>query len=488
MAEVMSPPGWKRKPPAAEGEKPGAAPNAEAPAQAQGGGFRGLIMRAAGWSMVGYVVVQVLRIASSLILTRLLIPEMFGIMAIATMVQVSVAMLSDLGLRPAAIQSRMGDDRSYLDTAWTLQIIHGCFIWLVCVLIAICIGQGAGQGWFPPGSVYTVPELPAVIIGTCFSTVLMGLQSTKLISAYRHLDLGRITVIEIVAQVISLAVAVLLAWYTGSIWSFVFSTLVSSAATTILSHLWLPGAGNRLRWDKVAVNDLIRFGRWIMLSSILTVIAANGDRILLAGWTSPAMLGLYILAFNLIAMLEGAGGRLFSSVAMPALSKVARERPEQLSSVYQKVRLPFDLVFIGSAGAVYAAGKVIIDLLYDDRYLNAASIIEILSFSLLVTRFGVMSAVYLAIDEPRNQSVLNFIRAVSVFVCVPLAYYAFGFMGALWAIALHALPTLPMIFHFNRRHRLNNPLYEITVLLAWPAGYAAGWVATIVFEHFGRVL
>ncbi len=449
--------------------------------------LRNIIMRAAGWSMMGYGLLQVLRIASSLILTRLLIPEMFGIMAVAMMVQIAIAMLSDLGLRPAAIQSRMGDDQSYLDTAWTLQILHGCLIWFACVLAAIAIGRAAHYGLFPAGSVYTVPELPAIIMGLSFGTVIMGLQSTKFITAFRHLNLGRLTIIEIAAQVISLTVAVLLAWATGSIWSFVVSALVSCIVTTVLSHVWLPGANNSLSWEKEAVRDLIRFGRWIMLSSILTVVAASGDRVFLAGWTSPMMLGLYSLAFNLIAMLEGAGGRLFSTVAMPALSKVARERPDQLRAMFLKIRLPFDLVFIGSAGAIFAGGNAIIEFLYDDRYLDAAPIIQVLSFSLLTTRFSSLSAIYLAVNEPRNQTILNFVRAISIFVCIPLAYYMFGFHGALWAIALYGLPVFPVIFYFNRRHGLHSLPYEVGVLLAWPAGFLAGTVATMVFERVGSM-
>lgn len=451
------------------------------------GSFRNLIMRAAGWSVLGYMFAQMLRIASSLILTRLLVPDMFGIMAVATMVQVSVAMLSDLGLRPAAIQSRLGDRQSYLDTAWTVQIIHGLTIWSVCIVVALGIGYAAAHGWFPAGSVYMVPELPEIIVATCFSTVIMGLQSTKLITAYRSLDLARVTIIEITAQVISLAIAVLLAWMTGSIWSFVISTLMASATTTVLSHAWLPGERNRLHLDKEAVHDLIRFGRWIMLSSILTIVAANGDRILLAGWTSPTMLGLYILAFNLIAMMEGAGGRLFSGVAMPALSEVARQRPQDLRRVLQKFRLPFDLVFIFSAGAIYSGGEFIIGFLYDDRYKDAAMIIEILSFSILIMRFSALSSVYLAIGEPRYQTILNFIRAVSIFVCLPLAYFLFGFQGAIWAVALHTLPTVPVIFYFNHRHKLNSPVYEVLVLFVWPVGYAAGWVATAASRYFGLI-
>ena len=451
-------------------------------------GFRGRVVRAAGWSMIGYVVLQVLRISSSLILTRLLMPEMFGIMAVATALQVSIAMLSDLGLRPAAIQSRLGDDPFYLDTAWTLQILHGCLIWFACVLAAIAIGSAARAGLFPAGSVYVVPELPAVIMATSFATVIMGMQSTKLITAFRNLDLGRLTIMEIVAQIISLAVAVVLAWLTKSIWSFVASGLTSALVTTILTHTWLRGTGNRFYWEKEAFLDLIRFGRWIMLSSILTVIAANCDRFLLAGWVSAGTLGLYSLALGLIGMLEGAGGKLFSSVAMPALSKIAREQPDRLRAMFLKMRLPFDLVFVGGAGAVFAGGNMLTAVLYDDRYMAAGPIIQILSFGLITSRYGPLSAIYLATNEPRNQTILNLVRAISIFVALPLAHAFFGFQGALWAIALYGLPTIPTVIYFNHRRGLNSYWYEALIMLAWPAGYAMGSIAVSAFEAAQKIM
>lgn len=446
--------------------------------------FRYHILHAAGWSMSGYILSQALRIASNLVLTRLLVPEMFGVMAVATLVQVAVAMLSDLGLRPAAIQSAMGDSQTYLDTTWTLQIIHGCFLWLACVAIAFGIDSAALAGWFPASSVYAHPGLMWIIIGTSFSMVLTGLQSTKIITAHRHIDLARFTQIEVLTQIANLTVAVGLAWYTRSIWSFVASTLVSSAFSSIMTHVYLKGTRNRLCWNREAAYDLIRFGRWIMLSSAFTVLAANGDRVLLATWVGAATLGIYVLAFNLITMLDGVGYRLFGSVAMPALSKVFREEPGRLKETFYRFRLPFDMIYVGFAGVVYGGGKLIIDTLYDHRYADAAHIIQVLSFSLLISRYGVASSIYLATGEPRYQTLLNFIRALSIFSIVPLLYYFFGFEGALWGIALHALPTLPVIFFLNARHRLNNPMFEVLILLAWPLGFCVSTIAAHIVHLF----
>jgi O-antigen/teichoic acid export membrane protein len=428
--------------------------------------------------MGSYVLLQLLRIASSLVLTRLLMPEMFGVMAVATMVQVAVAMLSDVGLRPAAIQSRMGDEPRYLDTAWSLQLAHGIVIWLVCSAIAWGIAVASSWGWFPAGSVYAEPALPMVIAVLCFVTVISGLQSTKIITAYRELNLARITAIELVAQLISLAVAVLLAWYTRSLWSFVAAAWCSAVVSTVLSHCWLKGHRNHFALDREAVGDLIQFGKWVLLSSAFTVLAANGDKILLAGWITPTMLGLYALGFSLVAMLEGAGSRLFSSVAMPALSRVNREDPQRLATVFLKLRLPFDVAFVCAAGAMYAMGANLINLLYDERYAGAAVVLEILSFGLVIARFGVISNVYLAIGEPRHLTLLNLVRALSVITLVPIGYSLSGFEGALWAIALHGLPGTVLLWYLNRRHHLNSFALEVATLGIWPLGYAGGWLAS----------
>lgn len=445
-------------------------------------GLTASILQAASWSMGGYVASQTLRILSNLILTRLLVPEMFGLMAVATMVQIIIFMLSDIGLRQAVVQSKNGDTRDFLDTAWTLQAIRGFLIWLVCIAVALAFAQVNRLGAFSAGSVYASSELPSIIMAVAFTSVIGGFQSTKLISCARHLDLGRVTAIEMVSQIIGLIVAIVLAWLTRSIWSFVASALISSLALTLLSHTHLPGYSNRFRLEPKATGELLRFGRWIMLSSTFSVFASNGDRVLLAGWISQAALGLYVLAYSLVAILEGAGGRLFTSVALPTLSKVTRERPEMLRRVYYKFRLPFDMFFVGGAGLLYGSAEAVIGILYDDRYGGATIILKILSFGLIISRVTVFSMIYIALDEVRYMSFLNVVKAVSLFLIVPMSYAVFGFTGALWAIALHGITTVPMILYINSRYGLNSLFFEAAILLLWPIGYAAGRLFSYTLE------
>lgn len=434
--------------------------------------------------MGGYVAGYVLRILSSLILTRLLAPEMFGVMAVASVVQVTALMLSDVGLRPSVVQSRRGDDPAFLDTAWTLQIIRGLAVWTICIVVALMIWWSNRAGWVGAGSVYAVAELPAIIVATGFTAVIFGFESTNCMTCDRNLDLRRISVMEIVSQVASLAVAVALAWATRSVWSFVLSAFVSAAIMVAMSHLYLPGRRNHFRLESEALGELARFGRWILLSSAFSVLASNGDRILLAGWITPTELGLYALAFNLVGMVSGAGMRLFWTVGSPAMSQVSRERPEALADIYYKFRLPFDAIFILCAGGLYSGGDAIVALIYDARYANAGTALSILSFGLLVARFELASCVYVALNQPRNLGLVNSLRVIALFTAVPLANWAFGFEGALWAIALHGLVTLPVIYVFNARHGLNRPVFELAVLLFWPVGYLCGLAGTALIAQF----
>ncbi len=432
------------------------------------------MLRAGGWSMGTHMFGQVLRLASSLIMTRLLVPEVFGVMTIVTMVQVVLALLSDIGLRQSIMQSRRGNSPDLLNTAWTMQVIRGCAIWGICTLLAAGIYVARSKGWLPAGTAYTSPDLPAVLAVASLTAAILGFQSTKASTAQRDLNLKRITMIELLAQVVGLAIAGVLGWLTRSIWSFVVSMIVSALITTVLSHTWLPGQSNRFQWCRDAALELFGFGRWVLVSSLLYVLSTNADRMFLGGWVSATTLGLYSIAFNLATMVEGAGSRLFSSVTLAALSEVARNEPHRFGETYRKMRPPFDAAFIGAAGFLCAAGPAITHLLYDSRYSEAGWMLQVLSFGLIFARFGLTGSAYMALGEPRNLMWIHVVKVVSVFTLIPILNHFFGMKGVLVAIAFHVVPTLPLMYWFNRKHGLDSWRLEFLCLLSWPAAYAIG--------------
>ena len=93
-------------------------------------------VRGTVWTIVGYGGSQGLRFVGNLILTRLLMPELFGLMALVNTFRIGLSLFSDIGIDPSIIRSQRSSDPDFLNTAWTLQMLRGCWIWLGCWLIA----------------------------------------------------------------------------------------------------------------------------------------------------------------------------------------------------------------------------------------------------------------------------------------------------------------------------------------------------------------
>jgi O-antigen/teichoic acid export membrane protein len=86
------------------------------------GSLKQRILRAGSWTLAGQVLSQVIRLGSNLVMTRLLAPEMFGVMSIAITVGMILGMLSDLGLNQNIVQSKRGEEPAFLDTAWCVAL------------------------------------------------------------------------------------------------------------------------------------------------------------------------------------------------------------------------------------------------------------------------------------------------------------------------------------------------------------------------------
>lgn len=433
---------------------------------------------------MGHVAGYVFRLASTLIMTRLLAPEVFGVIALAAVVQAVTSLLSDVGLRQAIIQSPRGDAPAMLNTAWTIQIGRGFLIWGVCAAVAGALHLGGIHGVFAEGSAYAHPDLAMVIVMGGLSAAIMGFQSTKAITTTRHLQFGRPITIELIAQAIGLTVMVALGWGTRSIWAIVVGGIVTSLIAVVLSHTWLEGMSNRVRWERVAARELFSYGGWVLLSSVLFAAASNGDRLLLGAWVDASTLGLYSIALNLAMIVEGFAGRLFGSVAMAALSEIARDDPARLRVAYKRLRVPVDAAMIGAAGFLFAFAPTLVDILYDDRYQGAGRTLQILSFSLLVARYGLNESAYMALGHPALLTWTHLLKVVCVYTLVPLGYELFGYDGALVAIALHGLPRVLLLMQFNRKFNLNDFRFEFWILFLWPVGYAAGVASTWVISRF----
>jgi O-antigen/teichoic acid export membrane protein len=299
--------------------------------------LRQRVLNAGTWRLTGYALSQIIRLGSNLLMTRLLVPEMFGIIAIASLFITGLAMFSDLGVKQSVIQSKRGADSTFLNTAWVIQILRGVALCCAGVCIALLLSFANFFGLIQKHSVYANPSLPYVIAILSVTTVIAGVQSTKLFEANRNLSLAYVTKIELVSQIIGLLCMLGWTFIDRSIWALVAGTVGSWIASSVLSHTWLPGNSNRWQWDKSAAHEIIHFGKWIVVSSILGFLVSSGDRLILGGLVSPELLGVYVIAYTIFSSVAQIVSGMIGDIAYPALSEVIRERPASLKLIYYRL-------------------------------------------------------------------------------------------------------------------------------------------------------
>jgi O-antigen/teichoic acid export membrane protein len=431
-------------------------------------------LSAGGWTAASVVASQGIRVVTTLVMTRLLAPEVFGLMAIAVMVNVIAALLTDLGIHQNIIQSKRSDDPVFLNTAWTVQIIRGAIIWTAGILFAIGLHVVGQFGLLPQNTVYSTPVLPWVLVASSFAVMLAGLQSTKVAMAERGFNQRQLLVNDLTSQVSGLVFMMVVGALTHSIWALVAGQMLNILVNTCLGHLRLPGQRNRLAWDKSARREILSFGKWVFVSSFIGVFALQADRIVLGGLVSAATLGQVAVAGTIVATVEGVFSKLYSTILMPALSEIARGDRGRLKEVFYRVRVPTDLALLFCAGLLASTGQQIIAIIYDHRYRDAGWMLEILAFSLVWTRYGATQQLYMALGVPKYVALINMARFVSVFALLPLGFYFGGIKGSLWGFAMHQSVIAMLSYRFNAELGLNDTFRDLVVLVALPIGYGAG--------------
>ncbi|MBO6934331.1 MAG: oligosaccharide flippase family protein [Deltaproteobacteria bacterium] len=414
-----------------------------------------------------YGAAQVLRLGSNLILTRLLFPEAFGLMTTLAVFNTGLIMLSDVGIEQSVIQNEKGDEKDFLNTAWTVQVLRGWGLYVVALALtypmAILEKQDALLWLIPIGSL---------------SVPIASLGSTSEFTLRRRVQPGRILMLDFASQVVGVGVMVLWAWIEPSIWALVGGNIVRETFRSIGTHLVLPaGYKNRFRMHEPSRKAIAKFGRWILGSSAVFYLAGFADRLLLLPYLGAERLGIYSIAALLSEAAFTVIGKVIHGVVFPVFSRVGEEGRDQLRTFYYRARLRLDALTMTAVGLLATLGPFFVHLLWDDRYADAGWMLQILALK-AGTRTVFVPADYclMSIGLVRYGFFNNVARAVFIFAGIPIGYSVAGEVGVFWAVALSDLPSVFILWPILAREKLLRLDRE---LLSWAfagVGAGVGWL------------
>lgn len=406
-----------------------------------------------------FALAQGLRLASNLILARLLFPEAFGLMALVAVVLTGLQMLSDTGTAPSIARSPRGDDPDFLNTAWTIQVLRGGLLWLMACALA-----------WPMAQVYDAPDLIALLPVAGLALVVSGLNPTRIDTAARHLLLGRVTMLDLCAQVTGIAAMVPLAWATGSVWALVAGGLVHACARLALCHLLLPGPRNRPRWDRSAAAELLGFGKWIFASTACGFALAQGDRLILGAYLTLAQMGHY----NIGWFLASFPWLLGAAVVMRVMIPLYRDRAPRI----RRLRHVLTGGLLGLLACLALGGVALVGLLYDPRYAPAGAIVVMVACVQMPAVIGMTyDHAALAAGDSRGFFGVLLVKAVVQTAAILAGAESHGLIGALAGQGIALAAVHPATVWLARRHQVWDARHDALFFAACiPVIAAALWI------------
>jgi O-antigen/teichoic acid export membrane protein len=439
---------------------------------------------ATGWSVLGLLASQTIRFGSSLISTRLFAPDLFGLVAIAITFIVALTMFSDLGLRQVVIQQDAAAESKTFETIWVLQIARGILIFMFLLLGAGAAHLLRREGVITGSSVYGHPDFVIALLVLSITPVLSGFESLRILYASRELNQKRLTMIELVSQCSALVFTVTWAWWSPDIFAVTLGIVLAGIVRLVLSHTWLAGRSDAFGWSSAQAKRVLHFSKWLLLSSVLGFFAGHGDRLLLAGMLSPIDFGVFTIAALLWGSLFELGSRIVSGVIYPSLCELHRRDPAGLAAGFHKFRLVFDNGIAAVAGLFLVIAPLVVQVLYDNRYLQAGEVMQVLVITLLFQWTSAAMYMFMIIGKTWVMTVQICIQIVAVLIFVPWFASSHGLLGAAWGLVLSRATTLPYVYvrmHKEGWFRWRSELLPLlSVMVGAFCGLAVVWLSSWV--------
>ena len=343
----------------------------------------------------------ILKFGSMAVLARLLTPEDYGLIGMATVITGFVEYFKDLGLSAATIQ-RAKINHQQVSTLFWINVGVGCLMAISLVLAAPVIAR-----------FYHEPRLQTVTVGLAANFIFSGLTVQHQALLRRQMQFTSLAKIEIIAMAAGVITAIVAAYYGLSYWALVLM-LMATAITNVLGVWlvcgWRPGMPSR----KAQVGSMLAFGANLTGFGIVNYFSRNLDNVLIGRRWGSQQLGLYAQAYKLLLLPIQQINNPITSVALPTLSSLQTDTV-RYSRYYYKAILLITTLGMPIVGFMFATADKMILLILGQQWLGAVPIFRLLAPAAFVGTFNVAGGwVYQSLGRTERQFRIGTVTAIII--------------------------------------------------------------------------
>ena len=407
----------------------------------------------------------VVRTISSVILTRLLTPQDFGIVGIIGAVFFVLGMITDLGFTSFVVPHQRGDERHFRNVIWTIHAGRGLALALLAAAASPLVAWALGK---------PLLALPLAVSSTTF--FLNGIASLSLITALRHHGARKLSVLDLILQVFQTVACLILALWWRNAWAMIAGMVLQSALRVVFSYTWFPDSKQAPERDRAISREFLNFSKLILATSATTLVILQADKLVLARLFTLSQFGLYALALSLASAPMAIGDSYITRVVFPVYAEIWRSAPAAIADVYYRVRRAASLLFALFCGGLIGGAHLLVAILYDPRYAGAATWLSLLMISVALRLPNVAAGQLMtAMGNIKPMFRLNLVRLIWLGTAMPLGYLQFGPTGIVGAVGLLEVPSMFYSWIILRRARVLDLRQELLFIAAVAVGAAVAY-------------
>jgi teichuronic acid exporter len=401
------------------------------------------------WDYFGRFANMLTQIITSIVLTRLLLPEDFGIIGMAFAVNGIARLFANFGFSSYIIQQKEEDEKTINSIFW-FSLGLGIALFLIIYFFADSIAL-----------YYEMPQLSDILVITGLSLILGMVGTIPNALLLKRLEFKVINIRNIVIALFSGVIGIVLAYNGFGVWSLVIQQIVNGALGVIVALLlvkWLP----KLIFCKEQFMKSFHFGKYMFLASFIDGIYSRLDVFLIGKLFSFSSLGLYTRAQTLDGTVSGLSASSLLNVLFPTIAKI-KDETEKLKDIYLTYFEHITFVFCLLSSILYLSAEPLFFYLFGERWLPSADFFKILVLSSFAYP---LSSLMLSIIEARGNS-KNFLYADIIKKVIFFPAYLIVWFYTIEAF-LFALFFLNIVGTFVNLYYLNKEIlvgYKSSILL-----------------------
>lgn len=342
------------------------------------------------------------------LLARLLEPESFGLVAMASVFIALISVFIEQGFAEAIIQ-RTNLEQEHLDTAFWTNVLMGAVMTLAGILLSKVVAY-----------IYHEPQLVPIVTYLSLMFIFVALSSTQQAILRRNMDFKKLSIRSLIANVFGGITGITCAFLGFGVWSLVYLQLVSGVVGVLLLwHIsdWRP----KFRFSIKHFKEMFPFSLSMLGHRIVNFADTRTGDFIIGYFLGPIMLGYYRIAYRILEMINNLIMGVVAPVVLPVFSRLQEEKERLRQVFFQGSKLISIVVFPIFIGIV-VLGPELITTLFGAKWKPSVPIVQILVFAGLLQTFLILNSTLIAAlgrpGEVLKIRILSSIIIVSVFIIV----------------------------------------------------------------------